>query len=79
MYTDGVTELNDEAGDEFGTDRLAAVVRESHRQELRWLIDRIHERMVQFARSHRFDDDSTLVVLRRLPGEPASGGRAAVE
>lgn len=73
MYTDGVTELNDEAGEEFGTDRLAEVVRESHREDLRWLIDRIHERMVQFARSHRFDDDSTLLVLRRLPREQEPG------
>ncbi len=29
LYTDGVTELNDEAGEEFGTERLAEVVRES--------------------------------------------------
>lgn len=65
LYTDGVTELNDELGEEFGCDRLAAVVLESHGQDLRWLVERVHDRMVAFARSHRFDDDSTLVVLRR--------------
>lgn len=65
LYTDGVTELNDELGEEFGCDRLAAVVLESHGQDLRWLVERVHDRMVAFARSQRFDDDSTLVVLRR--------------
>lgn len=67
LYTDGVTELNDEAGEEFGTERLAEIVREGHDEDPRWLVERVHERMVAFARSHRFDDDSTLVVLRRLP------------
>lgn len=71
LYTDGVTELNDELGEEFGCDRLAAVVLESHGQDLRWLVERVHDRMVAFARSHRFDDDSTLVVLRRK--SPGSG------
>ena len=67
LYTDGVTELNDEAGQEFGTERLAKVVREGQGQDLRWLVERVHEEMVSFARSHRFDDDSTMVVLRRIP------------
>ena len=79
LYTDGVTELNDEFGEEFGCERLAAVVLESHGQDLRWLVERVHDRMVAFARSHRFDDDSTLVVLRRKPQgpgiqEPMKGG-----
>ncbi len=67
LYTDGVTELNDEAGEEFGTERLSEVLREGHAEAPRWLVERVHERMVAFARSHRFDDDSTMVVLRRLP------------
>ncbi len=77
LYTDGVTELNDELGEEFGTERLAAVVRESRNEDLRWLVERVHEKMVAFARSHRFDDDTTLLVLRRLlPGEDPSGSQA---
>lgn len=62
FYTDGVTEAEDEAGDEFGYDRLmqaaAPAVKESAAAGNR----RIMEEVARFCKGH-FRDDVTVVVL----------------
>src|SRR5262249_40121526 len=62
---DGVTELCDEAGEEYGTERLVDLLAGRLEEEPRKLVDLVHDDMVAFSRSHRFDDDSTIVVVRR--------------
>lgn len=75
LYTDGVTELLTEEGDEFGLDPLLDILALSGGQSAHDVIDSVHDRMHSYIGSDRFDDDSTLVVLRRLspPSVPADG------
>lgn len=66
LYTDGVTELLTEEGNEFGIDPLVEILARSGGAGAHELIDRVHDRMHSYIGSDRFDDDITLVVLRRL-------------
>ncbi len=64
FYTDGLTELSNDRGEEFGIERLVEVVRAQRDQPL----DRIIEEVRKAARSFRGavprDDDVTLMLLR---------------
>ncbi|MDA8019330.1 MAG: SpoIIE family protein phosphatase [Thermoanaerobaculia bacterium] len=66
LYTDGVTELLTEEGGEFGLDPLFEILRSSDDAGAHDVIDRVHDQMHAYIGSDRLDDDSTLVVLRRL-------------
>jgi serine phosphatase RsbU (regulator of sigma subunit)/predicted enzyme related to lactoylglutathione lyase len=64
MFTDGVTEAFDEAGEEFGEDRLVGALT-AHRQEApKALLDAILDELKQFSGREQ-SDDITLVVARR--------------
>ena len=67
LYTDGITEAADEAGEEFGLDRLEKVVKEQAREPLVALAVAIETAVEVFAEERRFADDRTLVILRREP------------
>ncbi len=74
MYTDGVTELSSASGEELGVEPLLAILNSGRWRDANELVDLVHDSMCAFAASDRFDDDSTLVVLRRLPADgPRSG------
>jgi sigma-B regulation protein RsbU (phosphoserine phosphatase) len=72
LYTDGITEAADEAGEEFGLDRLEKVVKEQARDPLVALAVAIETAVEVFAEERRFADDRTLVILRREPEESSS-------
>ncbi|MCG6928121.1 MAG: SpoIIE family protein phosphatase [Acidobacteria bacterium] len=72
LYTDGITEAADEAGEEFGLDRLEKVVKEQAREPLVALAVAIETAVEVFAEERRFADDRTLVILRREPDESSS-------
>lgn len=65
LYTDGVTELLTDEGAEFGIEPLVDILRRSGGLAAHEVIDLVHDRMHAYIGSDRFDDDSTLVVLRR--------------
>ena len=72
IYTDGITESRNEAGDEFGYDRLmklAVEVRESSAPEIQ---DRILSEIRAYCGKTAFEDDMTLVVVKWL-GSKAEG------
>jgi sigma-B regulation protein RsbU (phosphoserine phosphatase) len=64
IFTDGVTETRSPSGEQFGEERLAAVVRQ-HAGEL---AGRIHDRVRVAVEAHRGrstqEDDMTIIVLR---------------
>jgi len=66
FYTDGVVENTNRAGDDFGTGRLLAVVRESHDLPARGVIDQVVEAMRIFTDDQANPDDCTLMVVRRI-------------
>ena len=66
LYSDGVTEAQDGGGEEFGEERLQAVVREAAGQSADELADRIVAAIDAFAGDAPQFDDITLLVVRRL-------------
>jgi sigma-B regulation protein RsbU (phosphoserine phosphatase) len=68
-YTDGVTEATDPSGEEYGTDRLAAVARDARGLEARAVADRIASDVRAFTRGAPHADDLTLVVVRAGAGD----------
>jgi sigma-B regulation protein RsbU (phosphoserine phosphatase) len=62
LFTDGLTELANEAGEEFGEARLVELVREHRRLDAQDIQDRLLEAAHAFA-GGAFTDDTTLLVL----------------
>jgi len=67
LYTDGITEAANPKGDEFGLDRLQAVVQKYAQEPLVALAVAIETAVEVFADGTPFGDDRTLVMLRREP------------
>jgi len=68
LYTDGITEAMNPAGEEYGADRLGTVCRRSSGQDVAKLLADIEEDLESFVHGVPFADDRTLVVARRLQG-----------
>jgi sigma-B regulation protein RsbU (phosphoserine phosphatase) len=67
LYTDGITEAANPRGDEFGLERLQAVVQKYAQEPLVALAVAIETAVEVFADGTPFGDDRTLVMLRREP------------
>jgi phosphoserine phosphatase RsbU/P len=63
LYSDGVTEAGIEHGEEFGEERLAAILRENVGLPAAVLVERVIEAVSQFSGPSR-GDDVTVVALR---------------
>jgi sigma-B regulation protein RsbU (phosphoserine phosphatase) len=70
MYTDGVSEAEDEHGEQFGTKRIEKVVRAHPDHTARELTQDIVAAVLDWAGERGPGDDLTLIVLRK-PGPGA--------
>ncbi|MBI4612074.1 MAG: serine/threonine-protein phosphatase [Planctomycetes bacterium] len=66
LHTDGVTEATNPAGEEFGLDRLAEVVRKGGRYEAEYLSFQIETALSRFVAGGKQEDDVTIVICRVL-------------
>ena len=66
LFTDGVTEQENEAGDEFSISRLEQVIVSQERESAAALVARISEAVSTFAGAKEQSDDLTLVVVKIL-------------
>jgi serine phosphatase RsbU (regulator of sigma subunit) len=66
LYTDGVTEAMNAAGEEYGRDRLIAVVRECRDQSAREMIDFMHRELIAWSEGQGVNDDVTFFVVKAL-------------
>jgi phosphoserine phosphatase RsbU/P len=64
LYTDGVTEAANPAGEEFGRDRLARVVQENRSRSVEDLVRAVRRSLHDFAAGRPLDDDTTIVAGR---------------
>ncbi len=62
--TDGISETFSESGDEFGSGRIAAVVRANRDQTAAVITERIFAAMAEFRGAAPQTDDQTVVVVR---------------
>lgn len=67
LYTDGISELENSAGEEFGTERLRSILECRPAVSADNLISTIRRELDFFDDTERPFDDRTLVVLRREP------------
>ena len=69
LYTDGITEANDNYKGFYGEDRLRDVVNENKNRPLSEIISRINEDIGDFCSHQEQFDDSTMLVIRYTGGE----------
>jgi sigma-B regulation protein RsbU (phosphoserine phosphatase) len=65
LYTDGITEVSNAEEDEFGEDRLEALVVEHADQPAQVIADAVLDAITVFAEGEAMFDDATLVILKR--------------
>ena len=70
LISDGIYEYENPAGDHFGEDRVAAVIREHHAQPMKELVAQLLAAAREFGGSAAQADDVTIVLIRRLPDPP---------
>jgi len=66
IYTDGITEATNPAGEEYGGERLARRVLDSIHLPARQIIDHVRKGVADFAESKSLDDDGTLFIVKAL-------------
>ncbi len=68
LYTDGVTEVFDRRGEEFGLERLIEVVAENRDRSSVQIQDAIYAAVNAFAAPEHVFDDLTMAIFKRLDG-----------
>jgi sigma-B regulation protein RsbU (phosphoserine phosphatase) len=66
LYTDGIIERQDAKGNEFGLTRLKKVVLENQQSEAKEIVEIIFKTVFEYDNSKKWDDDVTVVVVKRL-------------
>jgi len=64
-YTDGVTEAQSRAGEEFSEDRCLKIIDQDGLSSLPTLLDTVRREVVNFTGSDMLDDDCTMLAIRR--------------
>jgi len=64
LYTDGVTEAENSLGEEFGMERLSALIQRGHMLSADGLMNHILESVTDFSRDVGFEDDATILVVK---------------
>jgi sigma-B regulation protein RsbU (phosphoserine phosphatase) len=67
-FTDGATEAQNAAGEEFSEERLLHVVARHAGDGLESLLDEVRREVTRFTGRNALDDDCTLLALRRPRG-----------
>jgi phosphoserine phosphatase len=67
LISDGVYEYENAAGEQFGEDGVAAVVRKHHGEPMTDLVEILLRHVREFGGHVTQADDITVVVIRRLP------------
>jgi len=63
LYTDGLVECRNPAGDSFGKQRFLNILREFQREPLQAMVDAVYGRVQQFCRQSSPDDDISLLAV----------------
>ncbi len=66
LYTDGVFEIFNSKGEDYGIDRLKDIVRKSSHLSSKLLIERIINATREYSNQNFYSDDFTLIAIKRL-------------
>jgi serine phosphatase RsbU (regulator of sigma subunit) len=64
LYTDGITEAENSQGEEFGLERLSAVIRRDASLSAKELMDNIFQSAEDFCQGVGFSDDATVLIVK---------------
>ena len=64
LYTDGITEAENSQREEFGLERLSAVIRRDSSLSAEELMDNIFQSAEDFCQGLGFNDDATVLVVK---------------
>jgi serine phosphatase RsbU (regulator of sigma subunit) len=67
LLTDGFYEWDRPDGEQFGTERIADLIREHHHLPAAEFIRVVYRTVVEFSAGTRQGDDLTAVIVRRVP------------
>lgn len=67
LYTDGVSEAENEMGEQFGVERIEAIVRANPNHTARELMQDLIAAVLDWAGERGLNDDLTLLVMRKTP------------
>jgi sigma-B regulation protein RsbU (phosphoserine phosphatase) len=73
MCTDGILERPDASGEFFGTEGLRQVVLDNRGASAQQVLDRLYRAVAAHGGDRPWDDDATVVVLKRLETAPDAG------
>jgi serine phosphatase RsbU (regulator of sigma subunit) len=67
IFSDGITEVRDSAGEELGYQRFAEIIRDARSEsDAQQMTERILRDVLMYAEASSFTDDATFVVIRRV-------------
>ncbi len=66
LCTDGILERRNQRGEFFGTERLRATVRQAQDEPAQTILERLFEASQSWGDGRPWEDDATIVVLKRL-------------
>lgn len=66
IYSDGVTEAENELEEQFGENRLQEIIRQHQRLPADQLLNKIYNEVIKFSGPTRQNDDITLVIIKAL-------------
>ena len=71
LFSDGIIERhrNVNVEDQYGIDRLKKLVTENRRLSAKEIVQLVFKKVYEFAKRTPWDDDATLVVVKRLAEE----------
>jgi phosphoserine phosphatase len=72
LISDGIYEYENPAGEHFGEQRVAALIREHHGRPVKELVALVLDEARRFGTGAAQADDVTIVLIRRLPDPPVS-------
>ncbi len=73
LYTDGVTEAKNDAGEQFGEERLYRLVQQNGNMTAQGLLDEVYRQVYQHIRDTAQGDDFTTVIMK-VTGKPGEEG-----
>jgi sigma-B regulation protein RsbU (phosphoserine phosphatase) len=66
LFSDGIFERQDREGNQFGLERLKALAIQHQEKSALGIIDAIFNAVFEFGGGEKWEDDATLVVVKRL-------------
>jgi sigma-B regulation protein RsbU (phosphoserine phosphatase) len=69
FYTDGLTEAENQAGEEFGRGKILDIVRVNRNARAQEIVDLLYQAVINFSGRDTFDDDLTIMALKVEPAQ----------